>query len=29
MLTRSGVKGAAKVRQTEAELTALGAYMPD
>jgi len=29
MLARSGAKGASKVRQTEAELTALGAYMPD
>ena len=29
LLTRSGAKGATKVRQTEAELTALGAYMPD
>ena len=29
MLARSGAKGAAKVRQTEAELKALGAYLPD
>ena len=29
LLTRSGAKGAARVRQTEAELTALGAYMAD